>query len=145
MTTFEVTLMKKGTFDGKKVMVLANNKTDACHKAIRIQPNAGTWVALTAKVEADRMETKFKHPGVRYSWRKRLQSYFSCYNVFFTLLLKGYKMDPILYEHNEIVIMLADTFSAMPGEDVARIFNSIMAEQIEYVGDDTFQQISVDV
>jgi hypothetical protein len=67
MTTFEVTLMKKGTLTGKKVMVLANNKTDACQKAIRIQPNAGTWVALTANVEASRMETKFKHPGVRYS------------------------------------------------------------------------------
>ena len=67
MTTFEVTLLKKGTFTGKKVMVLAHNKTDAFHKALRIQPNAGTWVALTANVEAGRMETKFKHPGVRYN------------------------------------------------------------------------------
>jgi len=66
MVTFEVTLMKKGTFTGKKVMVSASDKSEAFKKALGMQPNA-FWTPMTANVVADRMDYKFKHPGVRYS------------------------------------------------------------------------------
>ena len=67
MTTFEVTLMKKGTFNGKRVLVQAWDKEHAFKRALGLQPNAGTWMPMTAVVEASRMETKFKHKGVRYT------------------------------------------------------------------------------
>jgi hypothetical protein len=42
-------------------------------------------------------------------------------------------------EHNELVLQLADTFSNMNGEDLARIYNQIMVDQVEYNGDDMFE------
>ncbi len=67
MVSYEVILKKKGSFEGKKVIVQAIDVPTAFKKALGLQPNAGTWVALTAKVEASRMTTKFKHKGVRYN------------------------------------------------------------------------------
>ena len=42
-------------------------------------------------------------------------------------------------EHNELVIQLTDTLSEMSGEDLARIYNSIMVDQVEYKGEDEFE------
>lgn len=68
MVTYEVLLMKKGTnFQGKKVMVSAQDQKEAFKKALGLQPNAGMWIPMTAKVEASRMEVKFKHKGLRYT------------------------------------------------------------------------------
>jgi hypothetical protein len=67
MVAYEVILKKKGSFEGKKVIVQAIDVPTAFKKALGMQPNAGTWLALTAKVEASRMTVKFKHKGVRYA------------------------------------------------------------------------------
>jgi hypothetical protein len=44
-----------------------------------------------------------------------------------------------LMEHNELVLQLTDTFSAMTGEDLARFYNKIMVDQVEYKEDDMFE------
>lgn len=67
MVSYEVLLMKRGIMSGKKVMVQASNKSEAFKKALGLQPNAGTWYPMTATVEASRMESKFRHKGLRYS------------------------------------------------------------------------------
>jgi hypothetical protein len=44
-----------------------------------------------------------------------------------------------IMEHNELVNQLTDTFSEMEGKDLARFFNQIMVDQVEYKGDDLFE------
>ena len=68
MITWRVTLMKKGTFNGKEVAVQAKTKEEASNKAVLMQgPMAGTYTVMTVIPDADRMETKFKHKGLRYT------------------------------------------------------------------------------
>lgn len=66
MTHFEVTLMNKRTFEGKKVMVEAGSPQDAFKKATVTQQFPGLWAGLTAKVEASTtFKSNFKHKGLR--------------------------------------------------------------------------------
>lgn len=63
--TYQVTICKKGTLQGKLVTVNATNKKEAEKKAVSIQPNSGWWTALTAKLITTTSHS-FKHKGVRY-------------------------------------------------------------------------------
>jgi hypothetical protein len=66
MATFNVTLRRKGSFNGKNVSVQATDKIMAMEKAVMIQPNPGWWIPMTAKVVAETCY-KFKHKGLRYT------------------------------------------------------------------------------
>lgn len=64
MVTYEVTLLNKRTFEGKKVYVEASEAEGAFQKARMIQSFPGMWATLTAKVEASRMKSRFQHKGL---------------------------------------------------------------------------------
>jgi hypothetical protein len=66
-TSFRVVLMNKDTMEGKEVVVQAGNKLEAHLDAISLQHFPNKWTVMTVKVDADKMVTKFKHKGVRYS------------------------------------------------------------------------------
>ena len=66
-TSWKVTLMKKGTaFEGKEVVVQAENKLEAEKNALKLQhPFPNKWTVMTIKLDNDSMETKFRHKGLR--------------------------------------------------------------------------------
>jgi hypothetical protein len=66
MVHYEVTLMHKQTFEGKKVVVQAHDQDHAFQKATSMQASPRRWATLTAKVEG-MMGSKFKHKGIRYN------------------------------------------------------------------------------
>jgi hypothetical protein len=68
MMSFEVTLMKKATFEGKKVVVQAGSSEEAFKKATQAQHNCGgprAWATLTAKPMGMEGKSRFKHKGLR--------------------------------------------------------------------------------
>jgi hypothetical protein len=68
MLHFEVTLLNKRDFSGKRVMVEAHDADHAFKKALQTQRFPGLWSTLTAKPEANTtFRSKFQHKGVRYN------------------------------------------------------------------------------
>jgi hypothetical protein len=68
MVHYQVTLMNKRSFEGKKVMVQAKSTDEAFKKATGTQQFPGLWATITAKVEASTTyRSPFKHKGVRYN------------------------------------------------------------------------------
>jgi hypothetical protein len=68
MVHYNVTLMNKRTFEGKKVVVEARSPEEAFKKATFTQKFPGLWATLTAKVEANTtFRSRFQHKGLRYN------------------------------------------------------------------------------
>jgi hypothetical protein len=65
MLHYEVAIMNKRTFTGKKVMVEAHDPEHAFKKATGTQSFPGLWTGLTAKVEANTtFRGQFRHKGL---------------------------------------------------------------------------------
>jgi hypothetical protein len=66
MLHFNVTLMNKRDFTGKKVVVEARSPQEAFKKAQATQAFPGLWATLTAKPEANTTyRSRFQHKGLR--------------------------------------------------------------------------------
>jgi hypothetical protein len=67
LKSYSVILMKKGDLTStKRVEVMSFSKEGAMSKALSIQPNGGSWVAMQAKDTTTFVPT-FKHKGLRYA------------------------------------------------------------------------------
>ena len=69
--TYEVTLMRKSTFEGKRVVVEARNSDQAFSKAKSMQHRCGgpsAWAEMTAKIMGmESSKVAYKPKGVRYN------------------------------------------------------------------------------
>lgn len=64
MVHYEVSLLNKSTFEGKKVLVQAHNESEAFKKATSMQSFPRKWATILAKVQSSG-PAKFRHKGLR--------------------------------------------------------------------------------